>query len=360
MTTTTTWRSGWCGLGNPPTSHDRCDEHPRADGVPCSCECHDKPTRKESPGAAPDAARQDEVHAVPDQQTKGGIDIKPGLCFDMSDEIYHGDPVPDGSLSSTLARRLTEHVPAKAIAIHRNRRPTKSMNLGKAAHLHALGAGPELIVWEHDGRTKAGKEEREQYADDIAAERVICVTEAEREQVEGMAAALRANPEVAAMLASGKPEVSAFWQERGAWCRARFDLLGPSAYDYKTTDDASDRGFEHAMATYGYHQQAEFYLRGLRALGHEAGARPLRFICQEKQEPYLVQVHACDELAMEVATALNDRAIDVFAHANTTGEWAGYPRLHAEPTGLPARYFYRYADLIPSHLNPYAEPEMYV
>lgn len=285
-------------------------------------------------------------------------EIKPGLHFDLSDETYHGDPVPGGSLSSSLARRLTEHVPAKAIATHRNRKPTKSMNLGKAAHLHALGAGPELIVWEHDGRTKAGKEERAQYADDIAAERAVAVTEAERGQVEGMVAALRANPEVAAMLDSGKPEVSAFWQEKGAWCRARFDLLGPVAYDYKTTEDASALGFEHDMAKYGYHQQAEFYLRGLRALGHEAAEEPLRFICQEKQEPYLAQVHTCDELAMEVAAALNDRAIDLFAAAVKSGEWAGYPRLHAIPTGLPARYFFRYADLIPAHLNPYADTEM--
>ena len=221
-----------------------------------------------------------------------------GIAYGMSDEVYHGDPVPGGSLSSSLARRLTEHVPAKAIAAHRDRKPTKSMNLGKAAHLNALGAGPELIVWEHDGRTKAGKAERELHAEAIAAERAVAVTEAEREQVDGMVKALRANPEVVAMLDDGDPEVSAFWQEHGAWCRARLDLLGSVGYDYKTTDDASAQGFEHAMATYGYHQQADFYLRGLRALGHPAGDAPLRFICQEKQAPYLVQVHTCDDLAM--------------------------------------------------------------
>jgi hypothetical protein len=283
---------------------------------------------------------------------------QPGLVFDMDDETYHSDPVPGGSLSSSLARRLTEHVPAKAIATHRNRKPTASMNLGKAAHLHALGAGPELIVWQHDGRTKAGKEERAAHADDIAAERVIAVKEDERDQVLGMAAALRANHEVAAMLDAGTPEVSVFWQEQGAWCRGRFDLLGDVGDDYKTCDDASARGFERAMSQYGYHQQADFYLRGLRAIGHPAGDQPMRFICQEKTYPYLVQVHTCDELAMEIAAALNDRAIGIFAEANATGEWAGYPTLCAEPTSLPNSYFFRYADLLPDHLNPYAEPEM--
>jgi hypothetical protein len=83
----------------------------------------------------------------------------------------------------------------------------------------------------------------------------------------------------------------------------------------------------------------------------------MRFIVQETQEPYLVQVHTCDELAIEVAAALNDRAIDVYATAKR-GQWDGYPDLHAEPTGLPNRYFYRHADLIPAHLNPFADPEM--
>jgi hypothetical protein len=279
----------------------------------------------------------------------------PGLVFDMDDETYHGDPVPDGSLSSSLARRLTEHVPAKAIATHQNRKPTASMNLGKAAHLHALGAGPELIVWEHDGRTKAGKEERAQHAEAIASERAVAVTVAEREQVLGMVTALRSNPEVAAMLDAGKPEVSAFWQERGAWCRARYDLLGPVAYDYKTAEDASSQGFEKSMASYGYHQQAEFYLRGLRALGHPAGKHPMRFICQEKTYPYLVQVHSCDDLAMEIARTLNDRAIDIFAECNATGEWPGFPSLENEPTALPNYYFHRYEAVIPSTLNPFAE-----
>lgn len=280
---------------------------------------------------------------------------EPGLVYGMDDETYHSDPVPGGSLSSSLTRRLTEHVPAKAFAAHHYRKPTASMNLGKAAHLHALGAGPELVVWQHDGRTKAGKEERAEWAEDIAAERVIAVTEAERDQVLGMVTALRDDPEVAAMLDAGTPEVSVFWQEQGAWCRGRFDLLGDVGDDYKTTDDASARGFEKAMSTYGYHQQADFYLRGLRAIGHPAGDRPMRFICQEKTYPYLVQVHTCDELAMEVAAALNDRAIGIFAEAVASGEWAGYPTLQAAPTALPNNYFFRYAELIPAHLNPFAE-----
>ena len=286
------------------------------------------------------------------------IVTEPGVVYGMSDEIYHGDPVVGGSLSSSFARRLTEFVPAKARAAHHGRKPTASMNLGKAAHLYALGAGPELIVWQHDGRSAAGKKERADRAEDIAAERVVAVKADEYDQVLGMVAALRADPEVVAILDAGQPEVSIFWRERGVWCRGRFDLLGDVGDDYKTTDDASADGFQKAMSTYGYHQQADFYLRGLRALGHPAGDQPMRFICQEKTYPYLVQVHTCDELAMEVAAALNDRAIDLYAACTATGNWPGYPSLHNPPTGLSNGYFYRHADVLPTYLNPFADTGM--
>lgn len=269
------------------------------------------------------------------------MNIERGLYDGISDEDYHADPINGGSLSSTLVRLLTEHVPAKADAIRRNRKPTKAMNLGKAAHAHALGAGPELIVWEHDGRTKEGKAERAALAPLLATEAAVAVTENERDQITGMVAALRSEPEVVAILDGCRAEVSGFWSEGNVWMRARYDILTDLlAYDYKTTQDASSRGFSKAMATYGYHQQAEFYGRGLRAVGHPAGKRPMRFICQETAPPYLVQIHTPDEEAMSLASMLNDAAIKVYAEAKETGIWPGFPELVAEATPLPAWYFY--------------------
>lgn len=270
---------------------------------------------------------------------------EPGLVYGMDDETYHADPVPGGSLSSTFVRLLTNHVPAKAEARRRNRRPTKSMNLGKAAHAHALGAGPELIVWEYDGRTKEGKAERAAAAPALATEAAVAVTQNERDQILGMVEALLSHAEVRDIIAASKPEVSGFWTEGGVWMRARYDLLGAAAaYDYKTTQDTSRRGFSKALGAYGYHQQAEFYLRGLRALGHKAGRSDMRFICQETEAPYLVQIHTPDEEAMEYAATLNDQAIRVYAEARRTGVWPGYPELVADPTPLPAYYFYAHED----------------
>lgn len=266
---------------------------------------------------------------------------KPGFVHVLPDAEYHRDPVPSGSLSSTFARLLVTTVPAKAVERRKNHKPTKAMNLGKAVHAHALGAGPQLITWQHDGRTKEGKAERAELADLLATEAVVAVTEAERKQIFDMVEVLHSHGEVRDILAASEAEVSAFWTEGDIWCRARYDLLAATAaHDYKTTVDASGRGFSKALAAYGYHQQADFYERGLRALGHAAGNTRMRFICQETEAPYLVQIHTPDDVAMHVAAELNNRAIGIFAEAQRTGVWPGYPELVAAPTGLPGYYFY--------------------
>jgi hypothetical protein len=280
--------------------------------------------------------------------------MKPGLVFGMDDTTYHADPVGGGSLSSTFARLLTEHVPAKAFERRKNRKPTKAMNLGKAAHAHALGAGPELIVWECDGRTKEGKAERAEAADRLATEAAVAVTADERDRILDMAGALRANDTVRLLLDASEAEVSAFWQEGPVWLRARIDLLTDrhGAYDYKTTTDVTRRGFSKAMASYGYHQQSEFYQRGLKALGHKAGDAPMRFVCQETEPPYLVQIHKPDDEAMSVAAELNDRAIRIYAEAMRSGIWSGYESLIAEETGLPGYYFYDREDVLDTPIEP--------
>jgi hypothetical protein len=231
-------------------------------------------------------------------------------------------------------------------------KPTKAMNLGTAAHRHALGTGPEFIVWQYDGRTKDGKAERADAAPLLASQAAVAVTEDEHAQIVGMAAALRAHAEVRAILEHSQAEVSGFWQDAGGvWMRARYDLLGDAtADDYKTTIDVSRRGFSKAMASYGYHQQADFYQRGLAALGHPAAGVPMRFICQETEPPYLVQIHTPDDEALEVARLLNDRAIRIYADCTASGVWPGYAALDAEPVALPAYYFFDKEEALPNWL----------
>lgn len=286
---------------------------------------------------------------------------EPSVVHGMPDETYHADPIVGGSLSSTFARLLTNHVPAKALARRMNNKPSRAMDRGKAAHLHALGAGPRLIVWEHDGRTKDGKAERAAAAPLLATQEAVAVTPAEHDQVLAMAEALRADKEVRKILDTSQPEVSAFWQDGKVWCRARYDLLSDAAaYDYKTARDVTRRGFSLAMGSYGYHQQADFYERGLTALKHPAAGTPMRFICQETEPPYLVQIHTPDEMAREVARSLNDRAIRLYAECVKADKWPGYAALDAEPVSLPAFYYFDYEDVLPDEWRPINDNELVI
>lgn len=292
---------------------------------------------------------------------------EPGLVRGLPDVDYHADPVPAGSLSSTFARLLTENVPAKARAL-RDRPATGAMQFGTIAHRIVLGeesldayATDGLTVIEGDGRTKAVKEAR---AAAVAAGLTV-VTPSELEaqndlhqKLADMVAAIEASPEVAPLV-NGDHEVSAFWQddETGIWLRARFDILdGTEARDYKTTIDASRRGFQKSIGRYGYHQQADFYLRALRALGI-AKKPTFRFLAQESTAPYLVNVHECDAEAMEVAKALNDRAIRIYAECSAAGWWPGYV-VDPEPLPLPNFYFYDHEDVLPDQWSPSTELEL--
>jgi len=285
-----------------------------------------------------------------------GVVTSPGLYPDLDFADYLADPVPGGSLSSTFARLLTEHVPAKALAL-RDKEPTAAMQFGTIAHAVILGqqdldeyAVDGLTVIEGDGRTKPVKEAR---AAAIAAGlNVVSATEYQtradlHQKLSDMLAAVHAEPKIAPLL-EGAKEVSAFWQDddTGIWLRARFDILGDGAIaDFKTAVDASRRGFQKAIGRYGYHQQAELYCRALKALGLADNPR-FRFIAQETSPPYLVNLHECDALAMEVAKALNDRAIRIYAECTRTGEWPGY-EISDEPLPLPNWYYFDHEDVLP-------------
>lgn len=256
----------------------------------------------------------------------------PGV-YDIPAELYHADPIPGGSLSSTGARKL---LPPSCPALFKYEQdhpqaPRKEFDLGTAAHQLVLGDGPQLVRIDADEwRSNAVKAE-------VAAVRAagaIPLKPAEYEQVHAMAAALRAHPVASTLLAPGRglPEQSLFWQDRptGIWRRARLDWLpNPGTGrmiipDYKTTRDASFDAIQKAVHAYGYHQQADWYLSGARSLGLADQDAVFLFIFQEKNPPYLVTVCQLDGAAMRIGRELNRTAIELYAHCSKTGRWPGY------------------------------------
>jgi hypothetical protein len=256
-----------------------------------------------------------------------------GIYDGMPEGVYHSDPVPAGSLSSSGARNL---LPPSCPARFRYEAgnpplPKDSFELGSAAHKLVLGAGAEItVIKAANWRTDAAKNER----DAARAEGYLPLLAAEHEVVKAMAAALRKHPVASALFdpENGKPEQSLFWQdpETGVIRRSRLDWL-PDANargrlivaDYKTCVSASPEAIAKSAANYGYHQQDPWYRDGVRALGLSADPAFL-FVFQEKEPPYLITIAELDADAVRLGRELNRLAIEVYRDCVQTGIWPGY------------------------------------
>jgi hypothetical protein len=286
---------------------------------------------------------------------------EPGV-YDIPADVYHADPVPGGSLSSSGARDL---LPPSCPALFRyhadhDRTPRKVWDIGHAAHKLVLGVGPELVLVDRDRwDTKAVMAEVEEIRDRDA----IPLKRPEFEQVHAMADALRAHPVAAAVFnpERGDPEQSLFWiDDSGIWRRARLDWMPHfNTYtgegqptqgrgypgrviipDYKTCASANPDALARTMNSFGYHQQAAWYIDAVKAVypmwQHPDATEPaFVFVCQEKTPPYLVTIVEPDQMALRVGRRLNRDAIEVYAECVRTGVWPPYS-LEVELIALPA------------------------
>lgn len=269
---------------------------------------------------------------------------EPGV-YEMSNVEYHLDPVPGGSLSSTGARKLLPPL-CPAIFDYERRNPpapSKAFDLGNAAHDTLLGGGPEIVVCDYaDWRSRKSQDEAKEHRERGA----VPLLPHEWQVIVDMVASVRAHPIAGPLLDvdNGQPEASLFWTDdrTGVNRRARLDLLPAQTGrrlivpDLKTCKSAQRDEFAKSAASYGYNQQAPYYLDGVRAL--DLGDDPVFvFVAVEKTPPYLVNVIQLDVIAMRIGEGLNRQAIDVYAQCSETGVWPGYSE-EVELASLPVWY----------------------
>lgn len=251
-----------------------------------------------------------------------------GVVDGLPDEQYH----QHGALSSTGARTLVKPGGPALYAWRRTSpEPHKTAyDLGHAAHLQILGAGPKVVVVDAaDWRTKAAKEQR----DAAYAEGAVPLLAEQYAGVRAMADALRAHPLAGPLFdpAHGVNEQSLFWTDpaTGVPCRARTDRRtqlrdGRTVIvDYKSTTSAAPDALSRTVATYGYHQQGDFYLAGARAAGVADEDALFLLAFQERTAPYLVHVVQLDVYAMQIAAELNRRAREIWRDCTESGTWPG-------------------------------------
>lgn len=258
---------------------------------------------------------------------------EPGVYTDMPNDVYHRDPVPSGSLSSTGARRL---LPPSCPALYQWEREHPVFkdvyDLGSAAHQLVLGDPHNrlVIIDEKDWRKHAAQAAK---AEARAAGRIPLLT-GQLEKVTQMAAAVLEHPIASALFRpdSGRCEQSLFWRDdpSGIWRRARLDWLPEKVKgrrlivpDYKTADSADPETFAKSAANLGYHQQARWYIDAIRALGIDDDPAFV-FVVQEREPPYLVTVVELDDTALIVGQNLNRAAINTYRECQEAGRWPGY------------------------------------
>lgn len=278
---------------------------------------------------------------------------EPGV-YDLADHLYHADPVPGGSLSSTGARRL---LPPSCPAIfdwyRRNPEASKkSYDLGHAAHDTLLGGGPEIVVVDAENwLTKTAKAQR----DEARARGAVPILTDEKTEIDAMVAAVRAHPFAGRLFeeGTGTAEASLFWtdEETGVWRRSRLDWLPDNHAgsrmilpDLKTCKSAQRDEFAKSAANLGYHQQGAYYTDAVRALDL-ADDVAFVFVAVEKTPPYLVNVIQLDVTAMRIGAALNRKAIRRYAECAAAAEWPGYST-DVELASLPYWYERSHEDLI--------------
>lgn len=268
-------------------------------------------------------------------KTEAPVVTQPGIYPDMPIDVYHADPVPGGSLSSSGARKLLDPSCPALFKWERDNPtpPKREFDLGHAAHKLVLGEGEEIVVTEWDDwRTKAAREER----DAIRATGAVPLLSHEGEQMQAMAEAIRQHPLAGPLFTPGNgiAEQSLFWQDprHGVWRRARPDWIPHRQdngrliiADYKTARAVDPSALQRTVYEHGYHAQAAWYIDAVKALGLTGDQEPaFIFVFQAKTPPYLVHLVELDFPALQLGAARNDRALQIYAECQRTGIWPGF------------------------------------
>lgn len=264
---------------------------------------------------------------------------KPGVYPDLPAVDYHAQ---HAWLSNSGAKLLLKpSCPAKfKHTLEAGEEHKRHFDLGKVTHTLTLGDGDEYVVVQaaavdktlYDARDYTTKS-AQAHRDAIYASGKVPILRAELDLCVAMAEKVKAEPNAAALLSKGRPEVSLFWVDEatGVKCRARLDWM-PDAVegrrlivgDLKTAVSSEPDEFGRAAARFGYVRQNDWYLDGIRALGVDPDPAFL-FIIVEKEPPHVVTVgQFTDPDDLRLAAGMNDAARRVYRRCLETDRWPGY------------------------------------
>ncbi|GGC90684.1 PD-(D/E)XK nuclease family protein [Chelatococcus reniformis] len=272
--------------------------------------------------------------------TEPGRVREPGW-YDMPAGVYHADPAPEPSLSSSVAKVLIDRSPRHAWEMHPRLNPsavadgdpTRPKEIGTAAHKLILGRGRDLVVIEaEDYKRQAARDQRaEAYqlgrapilrCDLDTAEAIAVAAQRQLIEIPGCAGFAGATTELVAICRD----------LTGAWLRIAIDAFedhGTHAviWDVKTGEQpAAPEGLGRRIAGMGMEVQAALYERAVLTLRPElAGRLTFRWLFIENDDPHMAVVSELDNVGLGVGRKKVAAAIGAWNRCMAAGQWPGYP-----------------------------------
>ena len=263
-----------------------------------------------------------------------------GVIDDMPAEEYHSILAVSAGGLKRLKQSPLHFWGAQIDPAREHGEPTPARKAGTLAHCAILE--PHALVERYlirpagvDGRTTLGKA----WLASVPAGIDVCTAD-EMATALRQAAAIRALPEIGALLGNGRPEVSAFWIDTatGELSKCRPDWVSPAGdgvilLDVKTAIDVSPAGFAKAVVNWSYHLQAAHYSDGYAM----ASGKPVLgfvFACVESTRPHAAAAYMLDDEALDRAREVNMRLRHLYAECRRSNTWPGYAET-IQPLSLP-------------------------
>jgi len=243
----------------------------------------------------------------------------------MTNEQYH----EDAAFSSTDVKMVSN----KSLAhwIGNVRKESHAFDLGSSVHALLLEPEKDLVIRGPETRRGKAWAELKEEADTGGK---ILLTEADFDLASDMAESCLKNEMANHLLTNSDllAEASFFATDPDidVPLKTRPDgLLRNSGIviDIKTCQDASPRGFEKSVRSFGYDLQAAFYLHVLNL--NKVKVKNFIFICIEKDKPHVVACHELSEMYLRHA---HNRVIETLIKMKTaidTNDFGtGYPDIN--------------------------------
>lgn len=267
------------------------------------------------------------------------------MFIDMPADEYHSDPAVVGHSALVSLLHSPKHYYAD---LQRGRKVTPAMEFGTALHTQVLE--PERFAVEFvvkpkfDLRTTVGKENSAAWDAENPGKTII--SEADKESIEGMFAALCERDDIALKIRNSYREKSFFWtdEDTGIECRIRPDLLifdeitGEiiGAADLKSAQNASKAKFAREIGDRGYDLQAAFYSDAIsEALGRRI---PFFLIAVESSYPHGVASYEVGPVTMEVGRKKYRTALQLLQWCRENARWPSYQLGDSEVIEVPSWY----------------------